>query len=94
MPDHVHLLVEGTHDSSDLKRFAKMAKQRSGAAHAFAGDGRLWKEGYWEVLLRADDDPRRFARYIMLNPIRAGLTRTLGEYPHADCSRWPLNDLL
>jgi REP element-mobilizing transposase RayT len=79
MPDHVHLLVEGMWNSSDLKRFAKMAKQRSGAAHALAGKGRLWKEGYWDILLRVDDPPQRFARYIVMNPVRAGLAQTPGD---------------
>jgi REP element-mobilizing transposase RayT len=36
MPDHAHLLVEGTSDTSDLRLFIKSAKQSSGqrfAAH-------------------------------------------------------------
>src|SRR6266581_7725695 len=48
MPDHVHLLVEGLNDHADLRQFAKMAKQRSGASHALSASGRLWQEGYWE----------------------------------------------
>jgi REP element-mobilizing transposase RayT len=46
MPDHAHLLVEGTTTSADLRRFAKLAKQRSGAAYAMRVDGALWQEGY------------------------------------------------
>jgi putative transposase len=30
MPDHLHLLVEGTSDSSDCRRFISRAKQYSG----------------------------------------------------------------
>jgi putative transposase len=30
MPDHVHLVAEGTRDDSDLLRFIKLAKQLSG----------------------------------------------------------------
>jgi REP element-mobilizing transposase RayT len=30
MPDHVHLVVEGLEDNSDLKKFASRAKQLSG----------------------------------------------------------------
>jgi REP element-mobilizing transposase RayT len=30
MPDHLHLLVEGTHEDSDLKAFVARAKQYSG----------------------------------------------------------------
>src|SRR3954467_10988915 len=32
MPDHIHLLVEGTSDAADLRRFVKMMKQRIGYA--------------------------------------------------------------
>ncbi len=46
MPDHVHLLIEARDENSDLNRFAKLAKQLAGAAHALAGHGRLWQEGY------------------------------------------------
>ncbi|MEW2970339.1 transposase, partial [Pseudomonas aeruginosa] len=35
--------------------------------------------------LRKDEDVRVAARYIIANPIRAGLVRKAGEYPHWDC---------
>ena len=52
MPDHVHLLVEGLTDTSDLTRFAKMAKQRSGGIYRRRFGKRLWQEGYFERVLR------------------------------------------
>jgi REP-associated tyrosine transposase len=73
MPDHVHLLVEGLSASSDLKRFAKMAKQRSGGVHRRRCGQRLWQEGYFDRVLRDRDDPSAIARYIIDNPIEAGL---------------------
>jgi len=72
MPDHVHLLVEGLSASSDLKRFAKMAKQRSGGVHRRRRGQRLWQEGYFERVLRDGDDPAAIGRYIIDNPIEAG----------------------
>src|SRR5687768_2062314 len=48
MPDHIHLLVEGTTHHSDLRRFAKLAKQRSGATFARTSGTPLWQEGYYE----------------------------------------------
>jgi len=94
MPDHVHLRVEARDDRSDLKRFAKLAKQRSGAAHALADGGRLWQEGYYERILRDDDAPRDIARYIIANPVRAGLVTSPLEYPHSGSDVWPLNELV
>jgi REP element-mobilizing transposase RayT len=52
MPDHVHLFVEGLHEHSDLKRFATVSEQRSGASHALSRGTRLWQEGYWDTILR------------------------------------------
>jgi len=83
MPDHLHLLVEGLDETSDLRRFAKMSKQRSGAAHALSRKSRLWQEGYWEKVLCIDEDPRPVARYILDNPVRANLARTARDYPFA-----------
>jgi len=81
MPDHLHLLVDGMSERSDLTRFAKMAKQRSGASYALSEKGRLWQEGYWERVLRVDDDPRPLVRYIFENPVRAGLVKSARDYP-------------
>ena len=94
MPDHLHLLVEGLDEHSNLRRFAKLSKQRSGAAHALARKGRLWQEGYWEKVLRTDEDPRRVVQYILENPVRASLARTAREYPFAGSDVWNLADFL
>jgi putative transposase len=49
MPDHVHLVVKGMTDTSDLRRCAKLTKQR--VEHVARSDFRvypLWQEGYYE----------------------------------------------
>jgi putative transposase len=94
MPDHVHLLVEGTRDNSDLRRFAKLSKQRSGAAHALTGAGRLWQEGYYEHVLREEDDERAIARYILENPVRAEMVASPLEYPYLGSDVRPLAQIL
>jgi putative transposase len=73
MPDHVHLLVEGLADTSDLRKYAKFAKQRAGAQYSLHAGTPLWQEGYFEHVLRGEEDARTVARYIIENPVRAGL---------------------
>jgi hypothetical protein len=34
--------------------------------------------------LRRDEDLRAVARYVILNPVRAGLVQRVGDYPHWD----------
>ena len=94
MPDHAHLLVEGLADTSDLREFAKLAKQRSGAQYGIQIGGRLWQEGYYDHVLRDDEDARQVARYILENPVRAGLVSTLFQYPHLGSDVWTLNELI
>lgn len=94
MPDHAHLLVEGLDDSSDLRRLAKLMKQHSGAAHAMRTGQRLWQEGYYDRVLRQEEDAKYVARYILDNPVRAGLAKSPGEYPYLGSDVWTLEELL
>src|SRR4051812_48341344 len=45
MPDHAHLLAEGTAPESDLCAFVSSLKQKTGFAFATKHGGRLWQVG-------------------------------------------------
>jgi putative transposase len=93
MPDHLHLLVQGELDSADLQRFVTGWKQTTGFKYAKERGGPLWQVGFFDHVLRCDEDTNRHAEYILSNPIRAGLTHTIGEYPFAGCTEtWPEPD--
>lgn len=94
MPDHIHLLVEGMTDQSNFRRFVKRAKQHSGAAYALKYGKGLWQEGYYERVLRQDEDVRDVARYILWNPVRAGLVQTPAEYPYLGSDVWSVEELI
>ena len=81
MPDHLHLLVEGTSDDSDCKRFIARAKQYSGFYYAQAHCSRLWQRYGFEHVLRDDEITLVVARYILENPLRAGLAERVEDYP-------------
>lgn len=86
MPDHLHALVElGSLDSVG----ALARRVKSASAHAvnrLTGiSGALWQAAYHEHLLRADESALAVARYIVANPLRAGLVRRVADYPHWDC---------
>ena len=83
MPDHVHLLVEGLSDEANLTRFVKSWKQRTGFEYSQRTGMHLWQVGFFDHVLRSEESLQKHALYILGNPIRAGLSRTLGEYPFA-----------
>ena len=94
MPDHVHLLVEGLTDAADLKYFAKRIKQGTGQAWKFRTGSRLWQEGFYDHVLREDEDAIRVARYIFENPVRAGLVASPRDYPYLGSDVWTLDEIL
>jgi putative transposase len=94
MPDHLHALLEGLTERSDFRRCAKMAKQRSGAAYALKAEMPLWQKGYYEHVLRDEEDSREIAFYIIANPVRAGLVRSPDEYPFSGSDSWSIRDLM
>lgn len=90
MPDHVHLLIVGQSPAAQLTAFVSAWKQRTGYAFARSHRGtRLWQPSYFDRVLRENEATEVVARYIVENPVRAGLASRLGEYPHAWC-KWPL----
>ena len=47
--------------------------------------GGLWQRAYYDRAASKDEDIRQTARYIVANPLRAGLVGDIGDYPHWDC---------
>jgi len=84
MPDHLHWLLQL--ESAGLARVVHGFKSCSSAALIKAGlaCGQVWQAGYHDRALRRWDDVRIAARYIVANPLRAGLVDRVGAYPHWD----------
>jgi putative transposase len=94
MPDHVHLLVEATDDGCDGKAFIKSSKQYSGY-HFKAKTGRqLWQRDSFERVLRNTEGSLAVARYILANPVRAGLVQRPFDYPYSGSFVWDRDALL
>ena len=90
MPDHVHLAVEGSRPDSDLRRFAKVAKQR--VAYIARTEFQIpyvWQDGYYERVLRTYEGMDKLIRYILDNPVRAGLVERAEQFPHSGALYWP-----
>jgi REP element-mobilizing transposase RayT len=81
MPDHLHWLLSLESGSlSDLVRSikgrsARAIQQKSGAA------GSLWQPGFHDHGVRQEEDLASIARYVVANPLRAGIVKGLGDYP-------------
>jgi putative transposase len=81
MPDHFHLLATGLTDNSNARAFMDQSKQRSAWSFKQHCGRRLWQEGYYDRVLREDDDDVGVIAYIVNNPIRGGLVASPADYP-------------
>ena len=83
MPDHAHWLLQ-LGDTEPLRRVVARLKTVSAERVNACSRrmGAVWSRAYHDRALRADEDMAAVARYIVANPLRAGLGRRVGEYPY------------
>ena len=81
MPDHLHWLLELK--QQPLALVVGQMKGRSSRAYCarLASNGHLWQRGYYDHAIRTDENLLNVARYIIANPLRAGLVSRIGDYP-------------
>jgi len=79
MPDHLHWLLELGADA-DLSVVVRAVK----ALTAKRLGGTIWQRGFHDHAVRRDEDLLAIARYVVANPLRAGLVQRLTDYPHWD----------
>jgi REP element-mobilizing transposase RayT len=87
MPDHFHWLVELQKNTLPALMLAtKSCGGRAVNAH-LKRRGPLWQRGFHDRAIRREEDVQAVARYIVANPIRAGLVRRVHDYPLWD-AKW------
>lgn len=85
MPDHWHGIVElpGSVRLSDCVNRVK-AESAYRCNRLMRRRGRLWQKAFHDHALRAEEDLKGVARYVVANPLRAGLVRSVRNYPFWD----------
>ncbi len=88
MPDHLHWLFELACDEP-LHRIIQGVKSYSAwtinQARGTAG-AKVWQPGFHDHAVRREEDLRALARYIVANPLRAGIVDDIGRYPLWDAA--------
>lgn len=78
MPDHIHWLLKLT--SASLSQVIARVKSQYSRDTAT----KIWQDGFHDHAIRSDESLINVARYIVANPLRAGLVSKVGNYPHWD----------
>lgn len=93
MPDHFHLVLQLGSDESlpHLMNRIKSVTSRA-ARNARQASGPVWMAGFHDRAVRKEDDLAEMVRYVLGNPVRAGLSTSMDAYPHHDCL-WDIRQL-
>jgi len=94
MPDHLHLVIEAQRPDADLKRLVRRAKQHAGFYFKRAIRHELWQRYGYERVLRNEEETWAVVRYVIENPVRAGLVDSPLDYPYWGSSKWTREALL
>jgi REP element-mobilizing transposase RayT len=83
MPDHLHWLL--VLQKGNIAAVIRLLKGRSARKlKPLCSFTRVWQPAYYDQALRDNQDLKIFARYIVTNPLRAGLVKRMGDYSHWD----------
>ena len=83
MPDHAHWMLQ-LGESKSLQKVVESLKTFSArdVNAALRRRGPVWSRAYHDHALRRDEDLLTVARYIVANPLRAGLVKSIVAYPY------------
>ena len=88
MPDHVHMIFTPLvdHENMEVYSLAEVMDGIKGASahkinHALGRKGRLWQPESFDHVLRSSESLDRKVRYLLENPVRAGLVCHWKDYP-------------
>ena len=84
MPDHFHWLMALEDARMSLSEAVRQVKARTTLELRTRNPaiGAVWQDGFHDRRLRPRENLKAAARYILMNPARAGLVRSLRQYPH------------
>ncbi len=88
MPDHLHAVVDGLSPPSDFRAFCSTMRRRSSSECWQYLRESVWQNGYHERVLREASSVKPVIRYILANPVRAGLVERASDYPYS----WSVGD--
>lgn len=86
MPDHWHALLDlgGDDLSNVIRRFKSVTARAINVARGC--NEPVWQEGFHDHALRKEETIVGVLRFVLANPLRAGLCRSVWSYPYWDAA--------
>jgi REP element-mobilizing transposase RayT len=92
MPDHAHILLSGNTEDSDIKKCLDRFKKKTGFWLSVNQPNYQWQKDYYDHILRKEEDLNTVMKYILNNPVRAGIVENWNEYKFKGSIVYNLNE--
>ncbi len=93
MPDHLHAIIQATTHRSNPLTVIRLFKQTSGYWMSKNNIKARWQKGFYDHILRKDEDVTKHVIYILGNPVRAGLVENWKQFPLKSSTIFNLDSL-
>ena len=97
LPDHLHCVIELPANDADFATRWRLIKiefskalpktEKRSNVRVARGERGIWQRRYWEHLIRDEVDFRAHMDYVHINPLKHGLVRRVGDWPHSTFHR-------
>jgi len=91
IPDHVNLLLKPTGEANFSRIMLSIQRSytlRLKKLHNITESLSLWQRGFWDHIIRDQEDLRRHFDYIHYNPVKHGLVGRPEDHAHSSYHYW------
>lgn len=91
LPEHLHLLVQvlgSTTISEVLHSIQRNLTLNYKRAHGIAHETHLWQHGFWDHVIRDEEDLAGHFHYIHYNPVKHGYVKKPEDYVHCSYNEY------
>jgi putative transposase len=92
MPDHVHVILAGNDSDANIKKSLEMFKQKTGFWLSQNHSDVRWQKDYYDHILRSKENLDVNIKYILNNPVRAGIVEHWKQYLFKGSTVYDLNE--
>lgn len=85
MHSHIHLFFEFNNELSlkhELEEFKRWTGHQAARIDTELSGTRFWQVEWFDHWSRSDEEDEKIIHYIQNNPIKAGITNRVGQYPY------------
>jgi len=94
MPDHLHLIMEGNSEKSNLWKMIVLFKQKTGFWLSQNSNKIKWQKDFYDHIHRKNEDLMKHIIYLLENPVRKMLVLNWKDYPFKGSLDFNLEDII